>query len=78
MSTGGDVLLAVLLIGVGLLLLLFAWVRSAVQAWLTRAIFRQGGVTDLLTRIQHPPEFAGEAQYLEWAGRYHCGSDEHH
>ena len=64
---GGDAFIGLLLIGVGLLLLLFAWVRSAVQSWLTRVIFRQDGVTNLPRRIQHPPEFGGAAQYLEWA-----------
>src|SRR6185436_18163349 len=38
---------ALLLVGACLVLVLFAWLRGSVQAWLTRAIFRQGGLAGL-------------------------------
>ena len=58
---------AFLLISVCLFLVFFAWLRSRVQAWLTRAVFRQGGVANLVQRIRNSPEFSEEGQYLEWA-----------
>ena len=60
--------LASLLIGVGLLLVLFAWLRGKVQRWLTQAVFRRGGVSSLATRVKACPHFATEGQYLDWAG----------
>jgi two-component system LytT family sensor kinase len=59
--------LALLLISVCLFLVLFAWLRNKVQAWLTHAVFRRGSVTGLVDHIRDCPVFSGEAQYLEWA-----------
>ncbi len=58
---------ALLLISICLFLVLFAWARNALQAWLTRAVFRQGSVADLPSRLRTHPAFASEAQYLDWA-----------
>lgn len=59
--------LALLLISVCLFLVLFAWLRNKVQAWLTHAIFQRGSVTDLVSRVRDCPAFSNESQYLEWA-----------
>jgi two-component system LytT family sensor kinase len=59
--------LALLLISVCLFLVLFAWLRNKVQAWLTHAVFERGSVTELVGRIRDCPVFSGEVQYLEWA-----------
>jgi hypothetical protein len=58
---------AVLLISIGLFLVLFAWLRNRLQAWLTHAVFHRGGVALLASRITNCPEFASAEQYLEWA-----------
>jgi two-component system, LytTR family, sensor kinase len=59
--------LAFLLIAVCLFLVLFAWLRNRTQTWLTHAVFRQGSVTDLPSRLRNAPVFSEESQYLEWA-----------
>ena len=58
---------ALLLISVCLFLVFFAWLRSRAQAWLTRAVFRQGSVAGLITELKDCPAFSSEEQYLEWA-----------
>ncbi len=58
---------ALLLISVCLFLVFFAWLRGRVQSWLTRAVFRQGGLANLVQRIRNAPEFSEEGQYLEWS-----------
>ena len=58
---------ALLLIGVGLFLVLFAWLRNRVQSWLTRAVFRQGSLANLAGRVKEGPAFTDEEQYLDWA-----------
>ncbi|MBZ5727686.1 MAG: histidine kinase [Acidobacteriia bacterium] len=58
---------ALLLISVCLFLVVFAWLRNRVQAWLTHAIFRRGSVADLPNRIKDCPSFSSEQQYLDWA-----------
>ncbi len=58
---------ALLLISICLFLVFFAWLRSRVQAWLTHAIFRRGGVAGLANRVKDGPVFSSEDQYLEWA-----------
>ena len=58
---------ALLLIGVCLFLVLFAWLRNRVQSWLARAVFRQGSLANLAGRLREPPAFTGEGQYLDWA-----------
>lgn len=56
-----------LLIGICLALVVFAWMRSKLQAWLTSAIFGRGGTADLPNRVKDAPAFANEEQYLGWA-----------
>jgi two-component system LytT family sensor kinase len=58
---------ALLLISVCLFLVVFAWLRNALQTLLTRAVFRQGSVAELPARVRNHPDFAGEEQYLDWA-----------
>ena len=58
---------ALLLIGICLFLIFFAWMRNRVQAWLTQAVFRQGSVSSLFPRLRDCPAFTAEEQYLEWA-----------
>jgi len=58
---------AMLLISICLFLVSFAWMRNRVQAWLTHAVFRQGGVSSLNVRLRDCPAFATEEPYLEWA-----------
>jgi hypothetical protein len=58
---------ALLLLGVCLFLVFFAWLRNRVQAWLTRAVFRQGSLANLASRVKEGPAFTDEEQYLEWA-----------
>ena len=58
---------ALLLIGVCLFLVLFAWLRNRVQSWLTRAVFRQGSLANVASRVKECPAFTDEEQYLDWA-----------
>jgi hypothetical protein len=58
---------ALLLLGVCLFLVFFAWLRNRVQSWLTRAVFRQGSLANLASRVKECPAFTDEEQYLEWA-----------
>jgi hypothetical protein len=58
---------ALLLISVCVFLVLFAWLRNQVQAWLTQAVFRHGGVAGLPARVKDSPAFATEEEYLAWA-----------
>jgi two-component system, LytTR family, sensor kinase len=60
---------AALLVGLSLLLVLFAAMRGAVQRWIAHALFRQGGVARLPQTVKAAPPFADEASYLEWAAR---------
>ena len=56
-----------LLISVCLFLVFFAWLRNHVHAWLRRAVFRQGSLAALASRLQDCPAFSGEEPYLAWA-----------
>ena len=58
---------AALLISVCLFLVLFAWLRSRVQAWLTAVIFRQSSMAGLAGRIKDSPPFTEEDPLLEWS-----------
>src|ERR1700757_1696517 len=42
---------ALLLIGASLFLVTFAWTRNHLEAWLTRAVFRQTSVSNLVQRL---------------------------
>lgn len=58
---------ALLLVSLCLFLVVFAWLRNQVQAWLTRAVFRRGAVADLAGRVRNSPELSSAEQYLDWA-----------
>jgi hypothetical protein len=58
---------AALLIGAGLVLVFFAWLRNRVQAWLTGVVFRQSSVAGLAGRIKDCPPFTEEDPLLEWS-----------
>ncbi len=58
---------ALLLGGLCLLLISFAWLRGRLQALLTKAVFRQGGLRDLPDRMRHGPAPSSEGEYLDWA-----------
>jgi len=58
---------ALLLISVCLFLVFFAWLRNRVQSWLTRAVFRQGSVSEVADRVKGGPAFDGEDPYLDCA-----------
>jgi two-component system, LytTR family, sensor kinase len=58
---------AFLLISVCLFLVFFAWLRTRVQGWLTEAVFRQKGVSNLAQHLQEAPAFSDESAYVEWA-----------
>ena len=58
---------ALLLIGVCLFLVFFAWLRNRVQSLLTHAVFRQGSLVKLPLKLRDCPVFAAEEKYLEWA-----------
>jgi len=61
---------ALLLIGVCLFLVFFAWLRNRVQSWLTRAVFRQGSLANLASRVKEFPTFTDEEHYLDWAAAF--------
>jgi hypothetical protein len=58
---------ALLIASVCLFLIMFAWLRNAVQGWLTSVVFRQGSVADLPARIRSHPSFSSEEEYFAWA-----------
>ena len=58
---------AALLIGAGLVLVFFAWLRNRVQAWLTGVVFRQSSVAGLAGRIKDCPPFSEGDPLLEWS-----------
>jgi hypothetical protein len=58
---------ALLLIGICLFLVFFAWLRNQVQTWLTRAVFRHDGVAGLPARVKENSSFSTEEPYLAWA-----------
>jgi two-component system, LytTR family, sensor kinase len=60
---------AALLISICLFLVLFAWLRNQIQAWLTHALFRSGNVGGLPDRVRNSPSLSNAEQYLDWAAR---------
>ncbi len=65
---------ALLLVSVCLFLVFFAWLRNRVQAWLTHAVFRHGGLDHLPALLKECPASVGEAPYLEWAAATMAGA----
>lgn len=66
-SAGGPLNEAFLLVSVCLCLVLFAWLRNCAQAWLTRAVFRHGGLDQVAAGMTDAPAFSDEDKYLAWA-----------
>jgi two-component system LytT family sensor kinase len=60
---------AALLVGLSLLLVVFAAMRGAVQRWIAGALFRQGGLARLPETVRAAPSFPDEETYLDWAAR---------
>jgi two-component system LytT family sensor kinase len=59
---------ALLLIGMCLFLISFAWIRNQVQWWLTNAVFQQGSLARLAQQVKDAPAMASEQAYLDWSG----------
>jgi hypothetical protein len=62
-----PVRLAALAMSVCLCLIVFAWLRGRLLAWLTWALFGQGKVREALAKLRNTPAFADEEGYLAWA-----------
>ena len=60
---------AMLLIGVCLFLISFAWLRNRVQTWLTQAVFGHESVSGAAARLKSAPAFSSDEEYLVWAGK---------
>jgi len=58
---------AFLLIASCLFLVLFAWLRNQIQAWLTNAVFRPGDVSGLAERMKDCQEVSSAEAYVDWA-----------
>jgi two-component system, LytTR family, sensor kinase len=58
---------ALLLTGSCLLLIVFALLRSRIQAWLTRAVFRRPEMETWLQKLRTGIGSRSETQYLDWA-----------
>jgi hypothetical protein len=68
-DAGDPLRQAGLLVGLSLLMVVFAAARSAVQKWIAGALFRHGGVARLPQIVKAAPPLADEEEYLQWAGR---------
>src|SRR5215831_10115738 len=58
---------AMLLIGVCLFLVFFAWLRNRVLGWLTQAVFGHGQIASAAARLRTAPALANDEEYLRWA-----------
>lgn len=58
---------ALLLTGSCLLLIVFALLRSKIQAWLTKVVFRRPELENWLQRLRTGAGAQTETQYLDWA-----------
>jgi len=66
--SGNPLYSALLLIGVCLLLIAFALLRSQIQQWLTRVVFRRPDLNKALHEMQSRSVlFADESAFLDWA-----------
>ena len=65
---GNPLYSALLLVGICLLLIAFALLRSQVQQWLTRVVFRRPDLNKALHEMQSRSVlFTDETSFLEWA-----------
>jgi two-component system LytT family sensor kinase len=62
-----PVRLAVLAMTMCLCLIMFAWLRARLLAWMTRVLFGQDRVREALAKLRNSPPFADEESYLAWA-----------
>jgi two-component system LytT family sensor kinase len=61
---------ALLLIGLCLLLIIFALLRNTVQRWLTKVVFRRPDLEKILRELRSGPALLlGETDYLTWAAQ---------
>jgi len=61
---------ALLLIGLCLLLIVFALLRNTVQRWLTKVVFRRPDLDKILRELRSGPALLlGESDYLAWAAQ---------
>ena len=58
---------AILTLGIGILLILFAMLRGLVQRWLTDAVFRRPNLENVLQEIRARSEWRGESEFVSWA-----------
>jgi len=66
--SGNPLYAALLLVGVCLLLIAFALLRSQVQQWLTRVVFRRPDLNKALHEMQSRSVlFTDESSFLDWA-----------
>lgn len=67
--SGNPLYSALLLVGVCLLLIAFALLRSQIQQWLTRVVFRRPDLNKALHEMQSRSVlFTDESSFLDWAG----------
>jgi two-component system LytT family sensor kinase len=58
---------AILTLGICVLLILFAILRTFVQRWLTIAVFRRPNLENLLQVIRTRSDWKGESEFVAWA-----------
>jgi hypothetical protein len=58
---------AILTLGICVLLIVFAILRTFVQRWLTDAVFRRPNLENLLQQIRTRSDWAGESEFVAWA-----------
>jgi two-component system LytT family sensor kinase len=58
---------AILVLGVCVLLIVFAIFRSLVQRWLTEAVFRRPNLENLLQQIRTRSDWRDESEFMSWA-----------
>ena len=58
---------AVMTLGMGIVLILFAMLRGLVQRWLTDAVFRRPNLENVLQEIRTRAEWRGESEFVSWA-----------
>lgn len=57
---------AILVLGVCIILVLFAILRGVVQRWLTEAVFRRPNLETLLQRIRTGSDWRDETEFISW------------
>src|SRR5262249_41548232 len=65
---------ALIFLAVCATLVSFAWLRDRIRSWLTHAVFHQGNMSGLPTRLRDAPAFSAEDEYLAWAASLVAGA----